>query len=417
MSKIIYQVFLRNYSKEGNFAELIKKIPDLKNLGVEFVYLLPIHPIGEKSRKGTVGSPYSIKDYLRIDEANGTLEELKELIDECHKYDIKIMLDMVFHHTSRDAVYIKDHPSWYVYKNGKLANKIGDWSDIADLELENEEVQNFLIEVLLHYTKLGVDAFRFDVASLIPTSFWEKAKKEVLKINKDMLFLGESIELSFLEYVHSINEYGATDEELFENGFDVLYSYDTFPYLKMYLKNEISIHELANRMQEQQRRNVNNGMRMHFLENHDQNRIAGDVSNEKTLVNLIYLSTFLPGYFLLYAGQEYGFKHRPDLFEKDPIIYENKNKNVFEHYRHALSLKKNLFSTFGNDYSVEALGENVIKVTVNTAKSRYIGLFNLGTVGAIIDIDKSEIKNIIDNKHYKITDNKIFIENPIIYLD
>ena len=386
-------------------------------MGVEFIYLLPIHPIGEKSRKGTVGSPYSIKDYLEIDEANGTLDELKELIDECHKYDLKIMLDMVYHHTSRDAVYIKDHPSWYIYKKGKLANKIGDWSDIADLELENEEVQNFLIDVLLHYTRLGVDAFRFDVASLIPTSFWKKAKREVLKIKEDMLFLGESIELAFLEYVHSINEYGATDEELFENGFDVLYAYDTFPFLKMYLKNELSIHELATKMQEQQRRNVNNGMRMHFLENHDQNRIAGDVSNEQTLVNLIYLTTFLPGYFLLYAGQEYGFRHRPDLFEKDPIIHETKNMNVFEVYRHALSLKKNIFSTFSNDYTVEALGENIIKVTVNVADSRYIGLFNLGIDGEYVDIEESEIRNLIDNKDYKLRDNKLFIETPVIYLD
>ncbi|MEY3609480.1 MAG: Alpha,4-glucan:maltose-phosphate maltosyltransferase 2, partial [Bacillota bacterium] len=140
----IYQVFVRNHTQAGTFQALIKDLPRIQSLGVSILYLLPIHPIGVLARKGKVGSPYSIRDYYAIDEALGTEQDFKNLITEAHRIGLKVMMDIVFNHTARDARWVKEHPEYYYYKDGKLANRIGDWSDIADLDLTRQDVRKAL---------------------------------------------------------------------------------------------------------------------------------------------------------------------------------------------------------------------------------------------------------------------------------
>lgn len=223
----IYQVFVRNHTPQGNFKSLVSDLVRIKALGVDIIYLLPIHQIGLKARKGSYGSPYSIKDYHSISSDLGTLDDFILLLEEAHKLDLKVMLDIVFHHTSRDAIYIKSHPDWYIYKNGQLANKVGDWSDICDLEIKNEELQEYLIDILVYWTRLGVDGFRCDVASLVPISFWKKAKEAVVSVNPNSIWLAESIEIEFRDYIRSIGEVAEDDETLYQ-AFDILYDYDIF---------------------------------------------------------------------------------------------------------------------------------------------------------------------------------------------
>ena len=148
----IYQVFVRNHTQEGTFQALLKDLPRIKKLGVQWLYLLPIHPIGQLARKGKVGSPYSIQDYYQIDPSLGTSDDLKTLIQEAHRLGIQMMMDIVFNHTARDASWVKQHPEYYYYKDGKLANRIGDWSDIADLDLTRQDVRKALIDVLVYWT-------------------------------------------------------------------------------------------------------------------------------------------------------------------------------------------------------------------------------------------------------------------------
>jgi glycosidase len=87
---VVYQVYLRCFSKEGNFKSLKDNIPRLKDLGVTVLYLLPFHPIGVKSRKGALGSPYAIRDYFTIDPACGTLDDLIDLIQTAHQTGLKV---------------------------------------------------------------------------------------------------------------------------------------------------------------------------------------------------------------------------------------------------------------------------------------------------------------------------------------
>ena len=333
----IYQVFVRNHSKEGTFQALIRDLERIKALGVDVLYLLPIHPIGVVARKGNYGSPYSIQDYQAISPDLGTLEDFKELVGKAHQYGLKVMMDMVFHHTSRDAIYIKEHPDWYIYKQGKLANKVGDWSDICDFEINNQDLQNYLIETLVYWTKLGVDSFRFDVASLVPISFWLKAKEAVKNVNPNSFWLAESIEISFRDYIRSIGEVAEDDVTLYQ-AFDILYDYDIFPEFKTALKDGKLVRPYIDALNSQIALHGDN-LKLHFLENHDQDRITASLSKSRHL-NWIKFCYLIQGVNFIYAGEEYAITHKPDLFEKDPIVWVNLDNEIHQAYLDAIQTKK-----------------------------------------------------------------------------
>jgi len=200
-SKTFYQVFPRQHSQKQNFKGIIEDLDRIKNMGVDILYLLPIHPIGKKARKGTKGSPYSIIDYYKIDESLGSKEEFIELIEQAHQRNMKVMIDIVFNHTSRDSILTNQHPEWF-YKNesGGFANRVGDWSDITDLDFNQRPVWDYLIGVLRYWAEI-VDGFRCDVAPLLPIEFWIEARKEVEKINPYMIWLTESVHGSLIKYL------------------------------------------------------------------------------------------------------------------------------------------------------------------------------------------------------------------------
>src|SRR5690606_5819902 len=237
---MIYQVFVRQHTKTGDFKGLIEDLDRIKSLGTDIVYLLPIHPIGKLDRKGEVGSPYSIKDYYAIDEAHGDLNSFKELITEVHKRDMKLMIDIVFNHTSRDSELTKTNPDWFYRKaDGSLANRVGDWSDIADLDFSKRAVWDYLIDVLKYWAQY-VDGFRCDVAPLLPLDFWKEARQKVSEMRPDIIWLSESVEYGFIKYLRDIGFDASTDSQIFE-AFDIAYEYDIFSFMDGYLKNRNSL--------------------------------------------------------------------------------------------------------------------------------------------------------------------------------
>lgn len=335
----IYQVFVRNHTEEGTFLALIKDLPRIRALNVDILYLLPIHEIGNKARKGKYGSPYSIKDYRSISPDLGTLEDFIGLVKAAHEHGLKIMMDMVFHHTSRDAIYIEQHPDWYIYKNGKLANKVGDWSDICDFEINNPALQDYLIDTLIYWTRLGVDGFRFDVASMIPISFWLKARKAVESVNPQTIWLAESIELGFIDYLRSINEVAEDDATLYQ-AFDILYDYDIFTEFKNALEDPRQIETYIEALNRQRIRHGQH-LKLHFLENHDQERIGSRLGKNRHLnwIQFIYL---IYGVNFLYGGEEFGLKHKPDLFGKDPLDVRVIDQDIHVAYQRAIVMKKDM---------------------------------------------------------------------------
>lgn len=358
----IYQVFVRNHTKEGTFNVLSQDLERIKSLGVDVLYLLPIHPIGVVARKGVYGSPYSIRDYQAISEDLGTKEEFVHLINKAHDLGLKVMMDMVFHHTSRDAVYIKKHPEWYIYKNGKLANKVGGWSDICDLEINNVDLQNYLIDTLIYWTKLGVDSFRFDVASLVPISFWTKAKKAVKSVNQKTIWLAESIEIEFRDYIRSIGEVAEDDQTLYQ-AFDILYDYDIFKEFKLALSDGKHVKEYIDALNNQI---ILHGdkLKLHFLENHDQDRIASRLTKKRHL-NWLKFVFMIHGVNFIYAGEEFGNTHKPDLFEKDPIDWSQKDLEIHQAYLDAIKMKKHMERENIRVMVIEYLKDGKVRLSLN----------------------------------------------------
>lgn len=189
-NSIIYQIFPRNHSKERTFKKIEEDLARISSLGINIIYLMPIHEIGLKERKGKYGSPYAIKDYYSISSDLGNLEDFKSLVNTTHKLGMKIILDMVFNHTSPDNILLQNHESYYYHKDGKVTNKVSKWTDIIDLETSKKETQDYLIEVLKYWTSHEVDGFKFDVASVIPINFFIRARKE---LGDKIIFIGESV--------------------------------------------------------------------------------------------------------------------------------------------------------------------------------------------------------------------------------
>ncbi len=349
---VIYQIFPRNYSVKGTFKDIENDLERIKELGTTIVYLMPIHIIGVKNRKGTYGSPYAIKDYYSISPDLGDLSDFSSLINKTHDLGMKLILDMVFNHTSPDNVLLNDHEDYYFHRNGKLSNRVGDWSDIVDLDTKKEETQRYLIDVLKYWINLGVDGFRFDVASMIPLSFFKRARKE---LGNEVIFVGESIDYEFADYLKSINDPSTPDDEMYPT-FDSLYNYNFLHELHKYIKGEGPLNIIIERINDD---GLN--MRLLSLENHDVERITSILSKEK-LEKWLDFFAFIKGQVFIYAGQEYGISHLPELFEKDPVDWSNLDMDIYRVYKSYIDRKINQ-KEITYQY-IDIIGENRVRVSI-----------------------------------------------------
>jgi len=417
-NQTIYQVDVRNYSKKGTFQALVDDFPRLRDLGVQFVYLLPIHPIGVLARKGNLGSPYSIQDYRAINPSLGTMEDFAAMVRTAHAWGLKIMMDIVFNHTSRDAIYVNEHPSWYFYKDGKLANRIGDWSDIADLNFEVQEVQDYLIETLVFWAEKGVDGFRCDVAPIIPLSFWMKAREAVAAVNPRMVWLSESVEPGFIKWLRAQGYVGQSDAEMYQ-AFDVLYDYDVFPFLLRYLEGKGTLDEYLDKVAAQEYIYPADYRKIHFLENHDQERIFSRFTGDNKLKNLTAWSFFQNGMGFLYAGQEVKSKHRPSIFDKDPLDLKIKDQSFYDFIKRLTFLKTIQIFFIATRFDI-LKNPNPDVIYAQLAKDNDIlyGIFNLTnrTRELVLDIPNGRYYNLISLEEFDIKNGHVVILGPMFLI-
>src|SRR6266496_3325761 len=189
---VIYEIYPRAFSPEGNFSGITAQLDRLKDLGVTILWLMPIHPIGQEKKKGTVGSPYAVRDYYGINPDYGTKEDLKRLIKEAHRRGMKVIIDIVANHTSWDSVMMK-WPEFYEHDaNGRITYP-HDWSDVAELNYGNRQLRQYMTDMLKYWIReFDLDGFRCDVAEEVPTDFWENARAELDKIKPDIFMLAEA---------------------------------------------------------------------------------------------------------------------------------------------------------------------------------------------------------------------------------
>lgn len=415
----IYQVYNRNHNSTGSFIEFIDDLDRIKDLGVDIVYLLPIHPIGKKKKKGSLGCPYSIQDYKEVNSEYGTLDDFKKLISEVHKRDMKIMIDVVFNHTSHDARLLKEHPEWY-YKNdnGDFANRVGDWEDITDLDYSNTEMWDELIDTLKYWVNMGLDGYRCDVASIVPVDFWLRARKEVAEINPDFIWLAESVHGNFVTYIRSLGYEAHSDSEVYQ-AFDINYDYDVMEDFHNYINEKGSLETYLEKLRMQEYIYPGNYVKLRNLENHDQPRIASLVKDEYKLKNWTAFNFFQKGAAMIYGGQEAIDTNTPSLFDIDKVNWENYNKyGITDLIKKLAQIKKDEIMATGV-YEIAKLNvDEVIMITYTNGNVKRVGLFNVGskTGDLQIELPDGEYTNLLSDEEVTVEEGKIkLVKEPVIF--
>lgn len=416
---IIYQVFVRNFSKEGTFKAVEEKLDYIKNLKTDILYLLPINIIGKVGRKGDLGSPYAIQDYRVINPELGNLDDLKSLINKTHEKGMKIIIDIVFNHTSRDSWIMNNHPEWmYKNKEGKFANKAGDWSDVYDLDTENDELVKYLIDTLDFYLSIGIDGFRFDVCSLLSHKFFYNLKKMVDEKYPNTILLAESVHSQFIIHLRSNNFNSLCDADLFNHGIDMLYPYNVFEYFTKYLEehDERYLTMYKAQLELDEASNPPSQLRVRGLENHDQKRLIEFSKDLNIRKNLLAHSVFMKGPFFIYNGLETKADHHIDLFTKDLLdltIDENWYNFVIklvDYKREDKNLK--LLTSL----PLMTKGENLVIRNFYEDQEVAYGLFNFTKDSITIkdkDLEDGKYIDYISNKEFEIKDNSITFKEPL----
>lgn len=374
-NKVMYQIFVRNFSEAGTFAEVEKKLDEIKKLGVDIIWLMPIHPIGKKKRKGTLGSPYAISDYRSINPEFGTIEDFESLVNAIHSKGMKCIIDVVYNHTSPDSVLSSEHPEWFYHReDGSFGNRVGDWSDIIDLDYNNHELWDYQIDTLKYWAGY-VDGFRCDVAPLIPIEFWMKARQEVAKVREDCLWLSESVEPGFILYMRGRGLTALSDSEIFR-AFDISYDYDCYSFFCDCIDGG-SLSEYAKAINRQEYIYPDNYVKLRFLENHDVTRASFLIPDERMLKNWTAFMFFQKGMALIYNGQEKGITHLPSLFDKDTIEWQSDNTVDLTLLIRKLSEIKHDSIFTDSVYEVKTTAEDFITAVHTKGNNKAVGVFSV----------------------------------------
>ena len=307
---VLYQLNTRQFTPEGTFAAAQKQLPRLKALGVDILWLMPIHPIGEQNRKGTVGSPYAVKDYFAVNPELGTKADLKSFVEAAHAQGLRVILDWVANHTSWDNPLHTEHPDWYD-KDWKGANRPTpwwDWSDIIDLDYSKPALRQYMTGAMTYWVReIGIDGYRCDVAGYVPLDFWENVRAE----------------LDAIKPVFMLAEFDMRD--VHAKAFDASYAWKWNNAMHDVAIKGADVQALFGYYSEHESAWPKAAMRMTYTENHDQNAWEGTEFERfgKGLDNAIVLSFVGEGIPLIYNGQEAGNPRRLKFFEKDPITWRD----------------------------------------------------------------------------------------------
>ena len=328
LSAVIYEVNTRNFSEAGNFDGVTTRLEELARLGVTVIWLMPVHPIGVDRRKGTYGSPYSVRDFYAIDANFGDAFDLKRLVTWAHTLGLKVIIDIVANHTSWDSVMMT-RPEFYKHNaDGQVISPEPDWTDVAALNYANKDLRRYMIDMLEYWIReFHLDGFRCDVAGYVPTDFWNEARAALNHLNRSLFLLAEW---------HS--------GDLLEHAFDAGYAWPFHKTLNAVLLNGAPASKLRDSWMEENKALPGGGLELRFTDNHDERRALARFG-EKATLTASFLMFALDGIPLLYNGQEAGDTTEsgaPALFDRLPIYWPNATRrpNFRPFYEKLIALRK-----------------------------------------------------------------------------
>jgi alpha-amylase len=405
----LYEVNLRQYTKEGTFAAFAKELPRLKEIGVEVLWFMPITPISVEKRQGTLGSYYACSDYTATNPEFGSVADFRVLVRQAHQHGFKVIIDWVANHTGCDHWWTQQHPGYYIRDaHGNFYDRHG-WHDVIDLNYYNQHLRFAMIEAMKFWvTECDIDGFRCDMAHLVPLDFWRTARTMLDGI-KPLFWLAE------------------TETIVYHEAFDASYTWTWMHQTEKFAKRTIGLHDLVNTLHDYKRNFPADALRLYFTANHDENSWNG-TEYEKygaAAQALAVFSCTWDGLPLIYSGQEMPNYKRLKFFDKDPIDWTGRYA-LHDFYKALLHLRKTNPALRASDdtvstYTIRTSAEGQVFSYLRKKGDREV-LVVLNLSPAIImhfqfmdDRLAGEYRNVFNGQPIKITPGSPLILQPWDY--
>ena len=404
---VVYEINVRQYSESGKLSGVSDRLQFLKDLGVDVLWFMPLHPIGEENRKGKLGSYYSVKDYKAFNPEFGTELEFQLFVKKAHQLGFKVIIDWVANHTSLDNDWVKIHPEWYERDaSGKILSPY-DWTDVAKLNYNSKPMRAAMTEAMKHWvTKYDIDGFRCDVAFMVPVDFWNENRKALEKI-KPMYMLAE---------MEANNDINKTPAVYYTSAFNASYAWTFMGASADLVAGKKSMTEFKSIMQKNYAELPSSMHKMFFLTNHDENSWNATITeryreNWKAIAVMVYtLPQSLP---LMYTGEEAGLERRLKFFEKDPVkVTEWSDTSRYAFYRNLIqlhhmhpALKNNQAGSKFEEFNLIEENTGMVYAYKRTSgKSEVIVMINLSQETAHFNIEGLKLDV---NNYQSITSSQI----------
>ena len=369
---VIYQLNTRQFTSEGTFAAAQEQLPRLAEMGVDIVWLMPIHPIGEINRKGTLGSPYAVKDYRGVNPDLGTPEEFRAFVDAAHELGLKVILDWVANHSAWDNLLTQTNPEWYSRTpEGDLMPPEGtDWLDTVDFDYSQAGLREYMTGSLAYWVReFDIDGYRADVAGYVPLDFWETARAE----------------LNSIKPVFMLAEWETRD--LHAKSFDATYGWGWKEELQKVAAGEGNANNMRGYYAGQKVTWPHAAYRMNYTDNHDQNSwdgVASDIYGPayEAAIALSFVGTGIP---LIYNGQEADLDRQLEFFEKDQIEWKTGQYDGL--FRQLIALKTEEPALWNGRYGApmidvpNSVPDDVLSFVRGEGSERIFAVFNLSPNG------------------------------------
>lgn len=377
---VMYEVNIRQYTPEGTFNAFTGRLSNLKKLGVDILWLMPVNPIGEINRKGPLGSYYSVKDYKATNPEFGTMDDFKKLVRKVHELGMFLIIDWVPNHSAWDNPLVKEHPEWYA--KDSLGNMYSpwDWTDVVKFDYGRRALRDYQIDAMKYWlTETGLDGFRFDVAHQVPVDFWNEVRPALQSVKPDVLLLAE-----------------AEQRFLHQNAMDVTYAWELHHLMNSVAQGKATVRAIDEYFTRAAKDYNSNDIRMCFTSNHDENSWNGtewERMGQATEVMTIFTYT-IPGMPLIYSGQEAGSSKRLKFFERDPIEWNS--HPFFALYKDLNRMKKDnpaLWNPgFGGTFERLNTGrdEQVFAFIRALDRNRVITVLNLSPARVTVKLDPAK---------------------------
>jgi cyclomaltodextrinase len=394
-SSVVYEIFPRDFSAAGDLNTVTARLDELKDLGVDIIWLMPIHPIGQTMKKGALGSPFSVRDFYAVNPDYGTTNDFRRLVDQAHQRDMKVVMDIAAGQTSWDSVLMATHPEFYEKDaNGNIIPPDPAWKDVAGLNYANPDVRRYMIDMMKYWlTDYNVDGFRCDIAPNVPLDFWEEARAALHAVNPQVIILADA----------------GAKPELLTNAFDVDSSWSMNYLVGAVMNGEQPASNIGELWKRANDRFPDRALHLRFTDNHEQTRAVARYGITGALAAQVLMMT-LDGVPMLYNGMEVGDateSEDPALFEKLPIFWNPSGRPPLRAIYHDLIKLRKTNPAFYNgtvDWLDNTATNQVVSFVRSDDKNQFLVLINLSTSQVMGTVD---MENAGDFKPVNIGDQSV----------